>query len=112
MEIQLLRTSSESKIQLFWISQQKVQDILISYKISQYEFKILVFLNEKDDPFIKAEDICNSLNLDRGWAFRSLRKLEDLGYISRSNGWVNTGGMARVIISRVESCIDKHLNRQ
>lgn len=103
---------SGAKVQLYWISQQKVQDILISYKITEYELKILVFLVEKDDPFIKTLDIYKTLNLDRGWTFKSLRKLENLGYISRYNGWVNPGGMAKVIIYRVESCLDKHLVRQ
>lgn len=107
--VQTYCTKRGTKVQLYWNSQKEIQDILIHYKISDYELKILVFLIEKDDPFIKAEHIYKALNLDRGWAFKSLRKLEDLGYISRHNGWVNPGGMARVIIARIEKCIDRYI---
>lgn len=108
--VQTYCTKRGAKVQLYWISQKEIQDILIHYKISDYELKILVFLIEKDDPFIKAEHIYKTLNLDRGWTFKSLRKLEDLNYISRYNGWIGPGGMATVIIARVESCIEKHLS--
>lgn len=102
-------TNTELKVQDYLILRQKVQHILTSYGIGEYELSIIEFISRNsDDRIITANEVYQELSLDRGWVYRSLRKLEDLGYISRSKtGWIHVGGNILIILKRIEIVFNK-----